>query len=183
MADPFNDPSDDWELASIGGIAGATYGGAGMFAFMLRSANLQITEKFTFCACGIGMGGNASGFSPDLIKGISFSPVNAAAPFALRQVHLSSGKLASSAVGVGPASYGKMGIDSVRSGTTYFTYFSTGASVGSGAGAFVFVGMWYSFTLNNNSVNPIPAYIDGARQTFEDIASSWSRGFQNLIPH
>jgi hypothetical protein len=183
MVDKYNDQSDDWTIASVGGLAGAEFGGAGIFGFFLRSEKLSITEKMTFCAVGIGMGGNACGFSTDLATGLSFDPVIAAAPFSIRQVHLSGGKMLSSAVGVSKVSYGKIGIDSVRNGVKFFTYFSTGSSVGSGAGAFAFVGVWYSFVLNNNSVNPITAYYNSAKQTYEDIANSWERGFQNLIPH
>jgi hypothetical protein len=183
MADKYNDPADDWKICAVGGLAGATYGGGGIFGFFLRSEQLAITEKMTFCAVGVGMGGNACGFSTDLLKGLSFDPVIADAPFSLRQVHLSSGKMLSSAVGVSKLSYGKIGIDSVRNGTKFFTYFSEGSSVGSGAGAFVFVGVWYSFVLNNNSINPITAYYDSAKQTVEDLANTWERGFQNLIPH
>lgn len=183
MVDKFNDTSDDWELAFVGGLAVAEFAGAGMFGFFLRSAALGVTEKMTFSAVGIGMGGNASGFSTDLAKGLPFDKLNCLTPFSIRMVHLSGGTMLSSAVGASKLSYGKIGIDAVRSGVKYFTYFSTGASVGSGAGAFAFVGTWHSFVLNNNSINPITAYYDSAKQSLEDIANSWERGFQNLIPH
>ena len=182
MVDKYGDQGDDWQIAAVGGLAVATYGGAGIFGFFLRSDKLDNTEKMTFCAAGIGMGGNASGFSSDLAKGLSFDPVIADAAFSLRQVHLSAGKMLSSSVGVSKLSYGKIGIDSVKNGVKFFNYFSPGASVSSGAGAFAFMGVWYSFVLNNNSVNPITAYYNSAKKSLEDLANTWERGFQNLIP-
>jgi hypothetical protein len=180
MAGKYDEQADDWEIACVGNIAGADFVGGGLWAFLLRSDDLGITEKMTFMATGLGMGGNASGFSP---TGVSYDPVDADAPFSIRQVHLSSGRLLSSAAGVSKASYGVSAIDSVKSGVTFFKYASKGASLGSGAGVLAFVGTWYSFVLNNNSVNPVTAYIDGAKQAYQDIVDTWSRGFQNLYPH
>jgi hypothetical protein len=45
------------------------------------------------------------------------------------------------------------------------------------------MGIWYSFVLNGRSINPITAYIDSAKETYDDIVTTWERGFQNLYPH
>jgi hypothetical protein len=183
MGGKYDEPSDDWTIASVGGLAGAEWGGGGIFGFFLRSDKLDLTEKMTFAGTGIGYGGNASGFSTDLVTGLSFEPVTVHMPFSIRMVHLSVGKMLSTAAGVSKVSYGMSGIDSGKSGLKFFTYFSCGSSVGSGAGAFAFMGIWYSFVLNGRSINPITAYIDSAKETYDDIVTTWERGFQNLYPH
>jgi hypothetical protein len=79
-----------------------------------------------------------------------------------------------------PINFGYTSIDAVKDGVTYFKSSGTGASIGSSYGVFTFIGTWYSYRLNNNSINPIPAYYESLKETVEDFGRKIVEGIENI---
>ena len=192
--------ASDWELAFLGGAAFAVGAGAGMYFAVFRSASAGALEPFYLTTTGAGMGGNASGFDLSHIGGPVYSSVRTVTPFSVQMLHLSAGTMVSVSLGLGlkygpkqvagignkakqlgqgPANYGYSSLNAARNGVTLFDTRGTGVSVGSGSGAFLFIGTWYSHLLNNDSANPATAYSSSFRQTLDDISRSWDRGFRD----
>jgi len=178
--------ADDWELAFLGGAAGAYYAGAGLYFAVFRSNRANVLEPFYLTAAGVGFGGNASGFDLTQTGGPSYSAVQMVTPFSLRMLHLSAGFYVSGGVAIPgrvrgiPLNFGYSYLNAANNGRTYFTVSGPGISGGSGAGATGFIGTWYSHRLNHNSVNPVTAYVDSFRQTLDDLTASWRIGLENL---
>ncbi len=186
MADPIEDVADDWQLASLIAIAGGLGGAAGMFFFAIQSRKLNSLEPMIFTAAGVGMGGNASGVPYDTFRNamqrqsLVFSNLRVLTPFSIRMLHASAGTYVGGSVGVPVANYGWSRLDAGRNGATFFTSSGWGGSVGSGTGAVALAGTWYSFKLNGNSINPIPAYGSGLAGALESFWGEMDRGIRNL---
>ena len=186
MANPIDDVSDDWKMAALIGIAGAYGGGAGMFFFLIQSDKLGAQEPMILTASGLGLGGNASGVPYDTFmdamdkKAVSYAPLTVVTPFSVRMLHTSAGIYTSAGLGLGPLSYGWSYLDAGRNGAKFFTSSGMGGNVGSASGAVAFAGSWYSYKLNGNSINPVPAYKKSLLDSIEDLGRSWERGFRNL---
>jgi hypothetical protein len=183
MPDPIDTAASDWELAFLGGVAFARYGGAGQYFAVFRSRSAGALEPFYLAASGIGAGGNASGFDPRNMSGLQFSGVEVRRPFSLRQIHLSAGTLLSASIGAPrsiPLNYGYSYLDAGRDGVTFFASRGPGPSMGSGTGVFAFMGIWYSHRLNGNSANPAQAYGESLLQSINDLLSSWERGIRDI---
>lgn len=174
----YDDQASDWQLASLGGFAFARYGGAGIFGFRVKSAKLNLNEPFFFAATGVGMGGNATGFDLENLQGLQFSDAGVQNAFSIRQLHRCPGTMVSGSVGLGkgnsPVSklinVGWSRLDAVRDGTTFFSSSGVSVSGGSGTGAYAFAGTWYSYALNNNSINPITPYWENVKELANDVA-------------
>ena len=186
MADPIEDVADDWQLAALIGIAGAVGGGAGMFFFAIQSQKLNSLEPMIFTAVGVGMGGNASGVPYDTFKDamtkktIPFSSVTIQTPFSIRMLHTSAGFYVSAGVGYQVASYGWSYLDAGRNGVKFFTSSGAGGAVGSGLGAVALAGTWYSYKLNGNSINPVPAYQKSLMDSLNEFLGSVDRGIRGI---
>lgn len=186
MADPIADVADDWQLAPLIGLAGGFVGGAGVFFFAIQSQKLNSLEPMIFCAAGVGMGGNASGVPYDTFKAamtgkpLAFSTVTIPTPFSIRMLHTSAGLYAGVSAGIAVAGFGWSYIDAGRDGVKFFTSSGTSGTVGSGPGAVALAGMWYSYKLNGNSVNPIPAYKKGLMDSLNDFAGTIERGVKGI---
>jgi hypothetical protein len=157
-----------------------------MFFFAIQSQRLNSLEPMIFTATGLGMGGNASGVSYETFRNamtrrpLAFSSVNIATPFSIRMLHASSGFYVSAGVGVPVASYGWSYLSAGRNGTTFFTSSGTGGTVGSGTGAVALAGTWYSYRLNGNSINPIPAYSQGVMDSINQWLGEVDRGIRRI---
>jgi hypothetical protein len=186
MADPIEDTADDWQLAALIGIAGAVGGGAGMFFFAIQSKKVNSLEPMIFTAAGVGMGGNNSGVPYDTFKNamsgksLPFSPVTVVTPFSIRMLHTSAGLYGGFGIGIPVASYGWSYLDAGRNGVKFFTSSGTGATVGSGMGAVAMAGTWYSYKLNGNSINPVPAYKQSITDSITDFFNSIERGIRGI---
>ncbi len=183
MTDKTHQVASDWEIAFLGGTAAARGGGAGMFFSVFRSKSLDVLEPFYLTASGIGMGGNATGFDPNNMKGLNFSAVDVRTPFSVSMLHLAAGFIVSAGIGAPfkiPANYGFARMNAGRNGAIYFEVGGTGPSVGSGTGVYAFSGVWYSHRLNNNSANPVSAYGDSFMQSVRDLFMEWDRGIRDI---
>jgi hypothetical protein len=186
MPDPINDVADDWKLASLVGLAGARGGGAAMLFFAIKSDRLNSLEPMVFCASGLGMGGNASGvsyetFSNAMQRGsLAFSDISVVTPFSIRMLHTSAGLYGSAGLGIPVANFGWSYLDAGRDGVKFFTSSGAGAAVGSGTGALAMAGIWYSYKLNGNSINPIPAYQKSLMDSIEQFIGEMDRGIRNI---
>ena len=186
MPDPIEDVADDWQLASLIGLAGAVGGGGGMYFFAIRSQRLNSFEPMIFTAAGLGMGGNASGVPYETFRdamtrqSVPYSSVTIPTPFSIRMLHTSAGFYVSAGVGVPVASYGWSYLSAGRNGVTFFTSSGLGGTIGSGTGAVAFAGTWYSYRLNGNSINPIPAYQQSLTETISDWLNSVDRGIRGI---
>ncbi len=186
MVDPINDVADDWKLASIIGLAGARGGGGAMLFFAIQSRRLNALEPMVFCAAGLGMGGNASGVSYDTFtdamkkKSLAFSDLAIQTPFSIRSLHTSAGLYTGASIGVPVANLGWSYINAGQNGVTYFSSSGAGASLGSGTGGYAMAGIWYSYKLNGNSINPIPAYKKSMMDSIEGFFGEMDRGIRNI---
>jgi hypothetical protein len=180
LSDPIWSSANDWELAFLGGVAFARGGGAGIYFSLLRSRAANCLEPFYLTATGVGAGGNCSGFDPNNMRNLNFSALRVITPFAAGTIHLSAGFLISGSVGALGLNYGYTSLNAGRNGVTFFETSGTGPSMGSGSGAYAFAGLWYSHRLNNNSINPFPAYGESVRRTVEDLLREWERGIRNI---
>lgn len=171
--------SDDWELASLGGLAGAAGPAGGFFLFVLRSKKLDVTEPLSFSGVGMGLGGSQCGFSDDDFEGLVFSQTDVGAPFSISQIHQCAGRLTSASIGPAgklPINFGWTWVSAFpfQISTSYYFKVSPDPSdpsttVGSGGGAYVVLGAWCSFTLNNNSLNPAQSIVDFLKGIPADI--------------
>ena len=174
----YDDQASDWELASLGGIAFARYGGGGFYGFRLRSQSLGLNEPFFLAATGVGAGGNASGFDLNNMDGLSWGTAGVQTAFSVRQIHRSAGTMVSASVGLGRGqsavgrilNIGWSRLDAVTNGVTFFSSSGIALSGGSGTGSYAFVGTWFSYALNGNSINPIRPYWENVQDLARDIA-------------
>jgi hypothetical protein len=184
MDDELYREAADWELCFLGGAAFAVGGGAGMYFAVFRSQSLNILEPFYLTTSGVGLGGNATGFDLSNRKEMNYSKVDVVTPFSIKALHLAGGSLVSASIGLpigqSGVNYGYTRLDAVRDGVTYFKSGGTGSSVGSGAGVTLFMGMWYSHKLNNDSANPLKAFSQSFMQSLNEIAGTLDRGVNNL---
>jgi hypothetical protein len=113
-------------------------------------------------------------------KSIPFSSVRIQTPFSIRMLHTSAGFYASAGVGYQVASYGWSYLDAGRNGVKFFTSSGAGGAVGSGLGAVALAGTWYSYKLNGNSINPIPAYQKSLMDSLNEFVGSVDRGIRSI---
>lgn len=184
MSDALMTPAKDWEICFLGGAAFAIGGGYGMYFAVFRSKSAGALEPFYLTASGVGAGGNATGFDLSNRSGLNWSSLNVLTPFSITGLHLSAGTLISASVGIGigksGVNYGYTYLDAARDGSKLFKSSGFGAGAGSGTGTTAFIGLWYSHKLNNNSVNPITAYVNSIKQDVEAIVGTIDRGIRNL---
>ena len=190
MSDGMGYIADDWEIALIGGAGFGRGGAASIYMAIFQSKKAGVTEPFYFAGTGVGIGGNLSGFDPNLMKEVSFSGVNVVTPFSAVALHQSAGLLASAAIDLtfgkagkalaGRAGYGIARVNAGRDGTTYFEHTPAGVSLGSGNGVNFLAGIWYSHKLNAGSPNPVPSYLESARKSVTTLLDSWVNGIEQL---